>query len=177
MKAKILLLLTIVTFLSACESNNDPNIDITSSDLLGTWNLTKQVIEDGSTTFTFSGQTLSATYEAVATNLDFTYSFSEAPNKLDLLGSYTITTNVSFLGQNDEEVQEVNTDSLPINSVEWSLNGSSITFTENNELPTILNVEEFSTNFLRLKGEIDQTETIDGETISIKATMYIELER
>lgn len=177
MKTKILLFLALVTFLTSCETNNNPTLNITDADLLGTWNLTKQTIEDGSLSITTQGQTLTANYSGIAKELDFRYIFSENPNKLNLNGKYTFVTIATFLGQNQVEEQEIDTDLSPITSVDWSLNGNTISITENGNLPTVLNVEEFSTNFLRLKGEINETETDNGETVTIKATIYIELEK
>ena len=46
MKTKILLLFTLITFLFACETNDDPNISITEADLMGTWSLKSQTLED-----------------------------------------------------------------------------------------------------------------------------------
>ena len=178
MKTKILLLLALVTFITACETNDNANINISNADLIGTWNLKSQTLEDGSFSITTQGQTLTATYSALAKDIDFTYSFSENPNKVNLQGSYTFVTTASFLGQNEVEEQEINTDLSPITSANWSLsNGNIIKITENGELPAILNVEEFSSNYMKLTGEINETVTENGETIIIKATIYIELEK
>ncbi|MEE9408564.1 MAG: hypothetical protein V3V28_10880 [Polaribacter sp.] len=177
MKTKILLILTLVTFLSSCETNNNAALNITSADLIGTWNLKSQIIEDGSLAITTQGQTLTANYSAEAKNIDFRFIFSDNPTKLNLNGKYTFVTTASFLGQNQVEEQEIDTDLVPITSIDWALNGNAITITENGNLPTVLNVEEFSTNYLKLKGEVDQTETDNGESVHLKATIYIELEK
>ena len=177
MKAKILLLLTVVTFLTACETN-DSNVSVTEADLIGTWNLKSQTIEDGTFNVTTQGQTLSANYSGLAEDIDFTYTFSTTPNQLDSQGRYNFTASINFFGQTETEEEEINTDVFPIPSVNWSLNGDSITITEgSNELPAILNIIEFSSNFMKLRGEIDESETFDGETIATKATIYIELEK
>ncbi|KGL64022.1 hypothetical protein [Polaribacter sp. Hel1_85] len=177
MKTKILLLLTVVTFLTACETNDNANISITSADLIGTWNLTQQSIDNGSMILTTQEATLNATYSAYAEDIDFTYSFTENPNKLNLAGSYNLVATANFLGQNNTEKEEVDTSLYPIDAVEWSLNGNTLTIIENEDFPTILNVEEFSEGYLKLKGEIDETESIDGESVQIKATITIILEK
>lgn len=97
MKAKILLLLTVVTFLTACETN-DSNVSVTEADLIGTWNLKSQTIEDGTFNVTTQGQTLSANYSGLAENIDFTYTFSTTPNQLDLQGRYNFTASINFFG-------------------------------------------------------------------------------
>lgn len=178
MKSKVLLLLTLVTFLTACETNDNSNITITKADLVGTWNLKSQIVEDGSFNATIQGQNISATYSALATDINFTYTFSEDPNKVELQGKYKFTATTNFFGQTETEVQEINTDLIAIPSASWSLNGESITINEdNNSLPTILNVVEFSSNYIKLKGELNQTETDNGESVTIKGTLYIELEK
>ena len=177
MKTKILLLITIVSFLIACESNDNSNLNITSADVIGTWNLSEQTIEDGSINITSQGVDISATFSGFAKDINFTYSFSETPNKLSLQGKYTFTTNVSFLGQNEIEEQEIDTDLFPIPAISWSLNGNSIIISENGELPTVMNVEEFSANYLKLKGEINETITENGESITTAATITIVLEK
>ena len=45
MKFKILLLFTVVTLFTSCESNNDLDIAITETDLIGTWNIKEQTLE------------------------------------------------------------------------------------------------------------------------------------
>ncbi|MEO9571601.1 MAG: lipocalin family protein [Polaribacter sp.] len=177
MKTKILLLLAVVTFLTACETNDNANIDITSADLIGTWNLTQQSIDDGSMTITSEGQTQTVTYSALAKDLDITYTFSVNPNELNLNGSYTLVATANFLGQSETEEQEINTSLFPIKPVAWSLNGNALTFTEENDFPAVLNVVEFSENYLKLVGEINETETDGGESYNIKATITFVLEK
>ena len=177
MKTKILLLLTVITFLTACESNENENIDIKNADLIGTWNLTQQSIDDGSMILTSQGNTLNATYSAYAKDIDFTYTFTENPNKLNLAGSYNLVASANFLGQNNTEEEEVDTNLYPIDAVEWSLNNNILTIIENEDFRTILNVEEFSEGYLKLKGVIDETESMDGESVKIKATITIVLEK
>jgi hypothetical protein len=56
------------------------------------------------------------------------------------------------------------------------LNENSTTITKNySRLPAILNVVEFSANYIKLKGKIEETESEDGDRISIQGTMFIEL--
>jgi hypothetical protein len=176
MKAKILLLITLVTFLTACESNDDPNFSLTEADLIGTWSLKSQTLEEGTITVSSQGDSFSANYSAVAEDIDFTYTFSNAPNELELQGEYNFITSVEFFGQTETEEQEINTDFFPVPTASWSLNENSITITENySTFPAILNVVEFSANYIKLEGKIEETESEDGDRISIEGTMFIEL--
>ena len=69
MKTKILLLFTLITFLFACETNDDPNISITEADLMGTWSLKSQTLEEGTITVSSQGDSFSANYSAVAEDI------------------------------------------------------------------------------------------------------------
>lgn len=177
MKTKILLLLTIVTFLTSCESNDDANINITSADLIGTWNLKQQSIENGSMTITSQGQTLTATYSALAKDIDLTYTFSENPNKLNLNGSYNLVATANFLGQSETEEEKIDTNLFPIEAIDWSLKGNTLTLIEDNDFPTVLNVVEFTDSYIKLVGELDETETDGGDSYNIKATLTVILEK
>lgn len=178
MKIKIFLLLSLVTLFSACETNEDPNISLSEADLIGTWSLKSQTLEEGTITVSSQGDSFSANYYAVAEDIDFTYTFSIPPNELELQGKYNFITSVEFFGQSETEEQEINTDFFPIPTASWSLNGNSITITENySTFPTVLNVVEFSGNYIKLEGKIDETESEDGDRISIQGTMFVELVR
>jgi len=179
MKTKFFLILTFIIFITACETNDYPNIDISEADLVGTWNLKSQVIKDGTLIVSIQDESISGNYSSIAEDIDFTWTFSKNPNKLDLQGKYNFIISMIFLGQTETEEQEINTDLIPIPSSSWSLNGNSITITEDNfGLPImILNVMEFSPNYIRLEGEIDESETDNGYSITKKATLYIELEK
>ena len=179
MKIKILLFLTTVLFLSACENNDNLDVSITDADLIGAWNLTSQTIENGEMSMTSSGSTLSMTYTAESKNLDMVYTFSENPNELKLDGSYKFITTTSFLGQTENDEQLIDTSTYPIDATSWVLNSNNtITISESTDnLPTILTIEEFSTNFIKLKGVIDESETYNGDSITIKATISMVLEK
>jgi hypothetical protein len=176
MKTKILLLLTIAPFLMSCESSDETSTaSITKADLIGTWNLTKQTIEDGSINLTTQGQTISATYSVFMKDINFTYTFSENPDKLTLEGNYTQVYTTSFSGQNTTEEELISTNSPMV--IDWSLTENTVVISEINGYPTTMNIVDFSSNYIKIMGEIDQTETDSGGTLTQKATIIIELER
>ena len=179
MKTKILLFFTAVLLLTGCQSNDNLDLSITNADLIGTWNLTSQTIENGIIRVTSSGSTLAMTYSAEAQDLDMTYTFSESPNDLELQGSYKFTTTATYLGQTEVEEQLIDTSIAPIGTTSWVLNSNNtITITEStNSLPTILTIEEFSTNYIKLKGVINESESDNGDSITIKATINMTLEK
>jgi hypothetical protein len=179
MKTKILLFFTTVLFLTGCQSNDNLDINITNADLIGAWNLTSQTIENGEMSITSSGTTLSITYSAEAKDIDMLYTFSENPNSLLLEGSYKFLTTATFLGETEVEEQLIDTSNDPIDATSWVLNSNNtITITDSTtSLPTILTIEDFSTNYIKLKGVIDESESDSGDSITIKATIYMTLEK
>ena len=174
MKTRLLLVFTFLIFLVACETEQT-FIDVSEADLVGTWNLTKQSVEDGSFTVSAQGQTLTADYSASTKNIDFRFTFSKDPNKLNLDGTYTLTTTASFLGQTETDEQNIDTNLLPMQPVDWTVNGNSLYFTNSQDLPAILNITEFSGNYIKLEGDFNETETYNGDSVTIVGKIIIEL--
>ena len=174
MKAKILLMITAILFLTGCESNDTPNsLLLSSADLIGNWNLTSQTIEDGALTVISDGQTITATYAGYAKDIDMIFSFTENPNEVTLDGRYTLVNTISILGQDQIEEEVILSDSETSN---WSLDNNVLTITEDG-IEAKFSVDEFSATSIKLKSEIDETETFNDESISTKATLYIVLEK
>lgn len=175
MKAKILLMITVILFLTGCESNDTPNaLLLSSADLIGNWNLTSQTIEDGTLTVISDGQTITATYAGYAKDIDVIFSFTENPNEVTLNGRYTLVNTISVLGQDQIEEEEVILSDSEISN--WSLDNNVLTITEDG-IETKFSIDEFSATSIKLKSEIDETETFNNESISTKATLYIVLEK
>ena len=175
MKIKILLMITAILLLTGCESNDSPNsVLLTSADLIGNWNLASQTIEDGTLTVISDGQTITATYASYAEDIDVIFSFTENPNEVMLEGRYTLVNTISFLGQDEIEEEEVILNDPEISN--WSLDNNVLTITEDG-IDARFSVEEFSATSIKLKSEIDETETYNDESISTKATLHIVLEK
>jgi hypothetical protein len=174
MKAKILLMITVILFLTGCESNDTPNsLLLLSVDLIGNWNLTSQTIEDGALTVISDGQTITATYAGYAKDIDMIFSFTENPNEVTIDGRYTLVNTISILGQDQIEEEVILSDSETSN---WSLDNNVLTITEDG-IEAKFSIDEFSATSIKLKSEIDETETFNNESISTKATLYIVLEK
>jgi hypothetical protein len=175
MKAKILLMITVILFLTGCESNDTQNsLLLSSADLIGNWNLTSQTIEDGTLTVISDGQTITATYAGYAKDIDVIFSFTENPNEVTLNGRYTLVNTISVLGQDQIEEEEVILSDSEISN--WSLDNNVLTITEDG-IEAKFSIDEFSATSIKLKSEIDETETFNDESISTKATLYIVLEK
>jgi len=175
MKIKILLIITAILFLTGCASNDNTNSLILSpSALAGDWNLTSQTVEDGTFTATENGVTITATYTSFARDINVLFSFTENPNEVTQDGTYTLVNTISLLGQEEVEEEDVILSNSEVSN--WSLENNILTITDN-DVDILLSVEEFTDTYIKLKSEIDETETFNGETVSTSATLYIVLER
>lgn len=179
MKIKILLLFTVISILTACESNENNTTSITNADIIGTWNLTSQDITDGNMVLIVQGETISVSYSQTSKDIDMTYSFSDTPKTVSIQGKQTSVITTSVLGETFTEEENIDTDIEPIEDATWKLNSNgTITITEDNQ-PFIFTVKEFSGNYLKLTGEINETvsDTDSEESITLRAIMSIVLEK
>ena len=177
MKFKSLLLIALITILAACETDNSLNVSITEADLIGTWNLTEQRLENGKIVYVGLGQNITASYNSYTKDEDMRITFSSNPKILSAEGSYTIVATVNINGQTqtDEEVAEAITD--PAENPNWELNGNNITLSNDTNLPANLIIDSYNGTVLTLRSEINETITDSGQSATVKATMYLILEK
>lgn len=103
--------------------------------------------------------------------------FGDNPKTLSAQGQYTVVTTVNFDDQTTTEEEMVEAISDPFENPIWVLNGNNITLSNDLSLPQNLIVESFIGNTLTLKAEIDETESDNGQTITVKTVMYFVLEK
>jgi hypothetical protein len=178
MKTRILLLLTVITFLTACESNDNTNIDITSADLIGTWNATAQTLELA-TSAIIQGVTITSNSSGYGKDFDFIYTFSENPNIVTTSGSFTSVTNTTsnIPGQSDID-QEIELNSIDgFDSGTWNLDNNTITISDSSGQTSVAEVVEFTGSKLKLKITIDESQNISGISADISGEMFLTLEK
>lgn len=176
MKKKILLFISALVLLSSCETNNDIDIVISESGLIGTWNIIEQTL-DGSVSFTEDGQTSNLTYNAFAKDINMTLTFTDNPKKASAEGSYTLVVTTSFNGQTQTSEEPAEAINDPSELPTWELNGNNITFSNDFDLPQNLIIESFSGNKLILKAEINESESDNDESFTLKADVRFVLEK
>lgn len=177
MKTKFISLFLLAFVFFSCETEDSTTVLLTEADLVGTWNLKEQTLENGSIEYSDSGQTLSATYSAYAKDIDFTMTFSDNPKTVKAEGKYTLVATASFAGQTNTEEELVETVNDPTLNPTWTLNGNNITITDDSDFPANLIVDSYNGTTLRLKASVDETETDGSTTVTIKATVYLVLEK
>jgi len=130
---KILLASILFITVTACGNNDDVVVEDTSSDLVGTWQLTS-LDYSGTSTNTIDGIPIEATHAGFAKNIDYSISFSENPNLYDANGEYIIELTTIIDGEGstlDIELFAFEADGT------WSLNQRELTIIRDNETEII----------------------------------------
>ena len=126
-KISLILFLAVSALFVSCEKDSDEpqSVAVGQESILGTWQVTGYLIEDGKTTTEVAGQSVSLDYTSYGKDYDMTVTFNSNPQTVVSNGSYTVVVSTTFLGQT--ETQE-----LPANSAfaasEWALDGSDMIF-------------------------------------------------
>ena len=176
MKNKILLFAFAFSLLFiSCSDNEDPSSTLTNSDIVGTWNVTAQTL-DLNSIIDASGQTITFTTTSYGKDFNMTYVFSENPNNVIVQGSFTSVITTSILGQTQ-------TQEIPVNSVDnlsagtWSLTNNLLTNVSTNGETSVGEIIEHNANLLKIKVDIDYTESDSGTTTTFNGTMFLTLEK
>ncbi|CAL2103261.1 Lipocalin-like protein [Tenacibaculum sp. 190130A14a] len=174
MKKILLLFISATLLLTSCSSNDDLDINITSEDLLGTWNLVK-LEADLTTSTTFNGTTVKGDTELYGKEFDFTFNFTSSPNEYTSEGNFIIVTKTSFGGQT--QVLETPTTAVPsLSSGDWLLKGNKLIFNESTQAVE-LTIRSFEANRIVLKQVINESQSQSGTSVKIKGDLIIVLEK
>ncbi|HEY3402151.1 MAG TPA: hypothetical protein VGK59_02125 [Ohtaekwangia sp.] len=172
MKITKLFLLGIAALLFSCSDDEAPLP--TADGMIGVWNVTA-VDYSGTSTTTFEGQTMKATFTGKGKEMDYTTTFSSSPNTVVSQGSYVIELKTTMAGQTTTEDYEFEDAFVDGN---WELDGRTLTVTNGSETQEATITKQTATN-LEVRVDIDQTETDPdlGYTITQKVKAVYKLER
>jgi hypothetical protein len=144
--------------------------------LVGEWNVTAQTL-DTSTTASNQGITISSNTKSYGKDFNFLFTFSENPNVISAIGTYTSVNTTTIPGQSDL-VQEFDVNSIDgFDSGNWSLSGNTITFTDNNNEESFAEIVEYSGTKLILKAVVNEEQDISGVSVKISGEMLLTLEK
>src|SRR5690348_12659071 len=101
MKITRLFLIAVSALLFSCGSDDEAPLP-TSEGMIGTWNVT-DIDYSGSTTTTYMGQSVKATFTGHGKEIDYTTTFSAEPNEVVSEGSYVIELTTTVAGQSETE--------------------------------------------------------------------------
>lgn len=177
MKIKHFFFLLSIAIITSCNQNDGINLNAAgSSDLLGTWNVTAQRIENGMSETTVAGQTISSSFESYGKDFNFTYVFSESPNTVVAQGTYTSVNTTTIAGQT--MTQEIPASSIDgLDSGTWIFGTDRITLTDNSAYTSVGYIEEFTSTKLTLRFDVDETIDQGGIISRTSGTMYLTMEK
>lgn len=146
----------------------------TTSPIAGEWNLTDAIINDGTATTIFLGQTYNLSYNATSSNENVLVNFSENPNKVTSNGTYTILINFNFLGN---DYQDTTTSESPFANGDWSINGTILTIDANTTVNGTYEIIELTNNTLKITTAVDREVPAGGLNLNAKGTLILTFSR
>jgi hypothetical protein len=172
MKKYIHLLATFLLVLTiSCTSNEAINVPVSENDLLGEWNVSTFSADQGNATAFSNGLSITGAFSAYGSSINMITAFEEDPNTVSAEGSMIANSEVSFLGQNYYNEEEVNNIPGFLFPANWSLTENVLTFTNLNQT-VAADILYFSTDTLRLKTALRRNLT---ELVGTDITQQIDI--
>lgn len=169
-----ILFLGVILFLTSC-SSNESDTTITDADLVGTWNMTDFHSENGSVSYTESGNTITLSYAFTGSNFNAQVTFGDNPKVVTGTGNFTLETSYTFMGQTESNSENVNTnDASNMPGTNWSIENGNITFTMDGE-SSQAEIMSFDGNTLELKTTLDQNVNEQGFEGTLTGSVFITL--
>ena len=166
---KILKSLIIVCFIILCAScstsDDSPNVQVTQSDLVGTWNLTELNI-DGMANI--SGIPVPVTGEGKSLNAKII--LTEQPNNITASGNFIVTTRLDIPGSAVTQDIPFNLDTL-IGNGTWSLNNNGQLIITDNVGSQTFDIKEFNGSTLKVRTQEEVPIPFNGTTIFVDTTI------
>ncbi len=173
---KLLLLFVSVYLCTSCSNNDEINLpDISESEITGQWELI-DLTSSAKSSGLIRGQSVDLELSSYGKNYDFTYDFTNNPNRVTATGSYTLLSTIKILGQ--EETNETTVTPIDLGSEgEWSLTNNSLTIVWDNSSPEVIvltdevQIIEFDGTTMKLKVNLDEDSAdkeIQGVKIKVK---------
>ncbi|MFY0631203.1 MAG: lipocalin family protein [Flavobacteriaceae bacterium] len=174
MKIKLLLFVAVIACLSSCTNNDTSPINVSESDILGTWNVIDSEVE-GTATITVGGITSSVSMVNTGRDYDFTFEFANNPNTVMALGTYTSVNTITVDGQTS--VQEIPVSSIDgFDSGTWSVNGDQLTITANGRT-SVATIAEFTGNLMVITTAVEETQNFQGVSVVLTGESSVTLQR
>lgn len=167
---KFLLILSLTIALFSCNSDDDSVVagpPSPNADLLGTWtgtaitgSITGSTVDSSdNTTVPYSG-----TY--LGSNINYTITFTEAPNNLTSQGTYDITTSITTGGQTQTIIDSAQT-FLDASPAAWTRSSNTLTITDDGKTSSYtlsINGAAMTLSSSETDVDVDGTETNTSTT-------------
>jgi hypothetical protein len=162
MKITKLLLIGLAAISFSC--SDDEDFVATSEAMAGDWVITALDYK-GTTTTTAEGVSLKADFTGTGKDMDLITSFDVSPNTVTSEGSYTIVLTTNFMGQSTTEELEMNE---TVANGTWTLNGNTLTVTNDDYGDQTATILEQTPTTLKLKADVTESESDAGITVATK---------
>jgi hypothetical protein len=158
-----------ISFTACSEDDNTPN----SNELAGSWRM-ESLDYSGTSTTTTGGQTASADFDGVASDIDLTIDFSENPNQYTTSGSYKVTVTSEVNGMTFEQTQEFNGF---LDNGTWERDGDIIMVTTGSGELSEATIATLNANTLILESVDSETNVTPDITTVTQVTSVITFSR
>jgi len=178
---KKLIYLVCLCVMVSCGDNEDNNVDVNESDIVGTWNLTK--METNATTTMDTGIIdINFDTKVYGKDYDYTITFSEDPNEITTDGSFT--TVIEYDGDDtfgDIDFSEFGVEDQTFDVSElitgtWSISDDILTCGTSSQTSD-MTIDSFSDTKLVLKSSTEENFSIEGYSYKITTETEVILER
>ena len=171
MKNFLIFILTIV-FITSCSTEDELDkitVEVTASDVAGTWKVNEFYLQNGKISTTIQGIPTTANLELDGKDFNTTITFVQNPNTVTSNGSFTVVTKVSYFTFSYSEEYEEN---INING-QWSIADNVLSISESG-ITQNFEIVEFTGNTIKVKQQFDEDfNNIDGYSGQATGTLYI----
>ena len=145
-------------FVSCGDDDTDTNVEATTADLVGTWEMTAFETDlEGS--FQIEDQQIDFTSSSVGKDFDYQVIFG-AEGNLSATGSYTLETTTTSLGQTQTQEDVIADDGFFEGT--YSVSGSTITFTDASDSMTTATIQSLTDTRMVLRANLDDATELEG---------------
>ena len=178
MRSYLIIFSFITLLLNGCSSDNTENIDVSVSNLLGTWDLVEMTTQNGTATITEDGNSITVDFSLETSNENLQINFNEDPDTVTSQGSFTQITTVSILGQSETEETTIQGDFL---EGDWELvnNRIIISSTEDalDDFMPSFEIMEITETTLVLRQSLDMQNIFESDGTEISGILIIRFQR
>ncbi len=172
-KLKALVLICTTILFISCSEDDSTTVQITESDLAGTWNLSELSI-DG--TANISGIPIGIPVEGEGKNLNAKIVVTHQPNNITASGNFVIELTINVPGSAVTQDIPFNLDVL-VGDGTWSLNNNGEFIITDNIGSQTFDIKEFDGSILKIRTQEEVPVPYNGTTILVDATVDMTLQK
>lgn len=161
-------------FLLSCSDNEESSVNITESDLIGSWKITSIYTEEGKVSGVVDGVPFSASYSLEGKNYNIDVEFKNNPKEVITQGNITFVASYTMGGES--ETEEFFGDS-PLATGNWSLDGNILTVTGDDKESSSSNIIDFNKTSITFRQSLSNESSFKGDKVATSGYMYVVLSK